>query len=228
MMRHLPNLITLGNLVCGSLGILWALNGSLSTAVYMIWLAAILDFADGLMARLVGVNSDFGKELDSLADVISFGLLPSIILYILMSEYLGPSYWPYIAFAIVVFSALRLAQFNVQGYESTDFSGLPTPANGLLISSFPAILSQNSEFLRPGLESPIFWVVLLALLSYLLISKIPLFGLKFKGFQWKGNQYRYLFLAFSLTALILLKISAVPLIVLAYLVLSVWRQYRKG
>lgn len=226
-MRHLPNLLTLCNLFCGCLGVVWAFENQFELAVYMIWLAALLDFGDGLVARLVGVSSELGKQLDSLADVVSFGFLPSVILYQLISHYLpNPSWWPYLGFLMVLFSALRLARFNLDDEQTTDFKGLPTPANALLISSFPAIFRQNIEFLRPGLESPLFWVVVNVLLAYLLVSKIPLFGLKFKSFRWRDNRYRYVFLIVSLLALGLWHIKALPLVILVYLLLSLWRQYR--
>ncbi len=225
-MRHLPNLITLSNLFCGCLGIVWAFAGELHLAVYMIWLAAILDFADGLVARLVGVSSELGKQLDSLADVVSFGLLPSVILYLLIIQYLPNTLWPYMAFLVVLFSALRLAKFNLDEEQTSDFKGMPTPANALLISSFPTIFRQNSEILRLGLESPVFWVVLTVLLAYLLVSKIRLFGLKFKNFGWRDNQFRYIFLLISLLALVIWQIKAIPIVVLVYLLLSIWRQYR--
>ncbi|MDH3710392.1 MAG: CDP-diacylglycerol--serine O-phosphatidyltransferase [Cyclobacteriaceae bacterium] len=225
-MRHLPNLITLGNLFCGCLGIVWAFAGELHLAVYMIWLAAILDFGDGLVARLAGVSSDLGKQLDSLADVVSFGLLPSVILYQLISQYLPNTLWPYIAFLVVLFSALRLAIFNLDEEQTSEFKGMPTPANALLISSFPTIFGQNSEILRLGLESPVFWVVLTVLLAYLLVSKIRLFGLKFKNFGWRDNQFRYIFLLISMLALVIWQITAIPIVVLVYLLLSIWRQYR--
>ena len=209
-MRHLPNLITLCNLFCGCLGIVWAFAGELHLAVYMIWLAAILDFGDGLVARLVGASSDLGKQLDSLADLVSFGLLPSVILYQLISQYLPNTLWPYIAFLVVLFSALRLAIFNLDEEQKSEFKGMPTPANALLISSFPTIFGQKSEILRLGLESPVFWVVLTVLLAYLLVSKIRLFGLKFKNFGWRDNQFRYIFLLISMLALVIWQIKAIP------------------
>lgn len=226
-LHYLPNFITLTNLSCGCLGIVWAFQDHMSLAVYMIWLAAILDFTDGLLARLIGVSSELGKQLDSLADLVSFGLLPAVVVFKLFSQF-HPTVWAYAAFLIVVFSALRLAKFNIDPDQGTDFIGLPTPANALLISSFPSIIEQNSAFLRPGLEFPLLWVAVITVLSYLLVSKIKLFGLKFKNFGWAENKFRLIFIALSVVSLFLWHLTALPLIMAMYLLLSVLRQYRWG
>lgn len=195
-------------------------------AVYMIWLAGVLDFGDGLVARLIGVSSELGKQLDSLADMVSFGFLPAAIVFTLFSEYVEASNLPYVAFLIALFSALRLAKFNIDPEQSADFIGLPTPANAFFISSFPFIIEQNQEFLRPELESPLFWIALILILSYLLVAKIKLFGLKFKNFTWADNKFRFVFIVLSVLLLGIFHLTAIPLIVVTYLVLSLIRQYR--
>jgi len=228
MLKQLPNLMTVGNLFCGCLGVVWALTADLQWAVYMIWLAAVLDFGDGFVARLVGASSELGKQLDSLADLISFGLLPSIIVFQLFSQHHPGSPWVYASFAIAICSALRLARFNIDPDQATDFKGLPTPANALLISSFPLIFAQNQSILRPGLESLPLWILLIVLLSYLLVSNLRLFGLKFSNFQWADNKYRFILIGLSVLFLGLWRLSAVPLVMLLYLILSGWQQYRKA
>ena len=216
----LPNLITLANLFCGCLGVAWAFEGQLEWSVYMIWVCAILDVLDGLVARGLGVSSNLGKQLDSMADLVSFGLLPSAILYVICLEYL-PYPWPFITFLVVVFSSLRLARFNLDSEQATNFRGLPTPASAILISSFPSIIHQNSDFLRLGLEKPIFWLLLIGILSYLLISNIRLLGFKFQNYGWSENKYRYILIGLGVVLIATLGILAIPWILLAYIVISV-------
>ena len=228
MLKHLPNLMTLGNLFCGCLGVVWALDGNLEYASYMMWLAAVLDFGDGFVARWVNAASELGKQLDSLADMVSFGLLPSLIIFMLFGQFHPSSPWLYLAFLITLCSALRLARFNIDPEQSHDFKGLPTPANGLLISSFPFIFAQNEAFLRPGLDSLVVWVLLITLLSYLLVSNLRLFGLKFSNFTWAENKYRFILVVLSVLLLAIWKLLAVPMVVMLYLILSVMQQYSKS
>ncbi len=225
-LHFLPNLITLASLFCGSLGVVWAVEFQIQWAVYMIWICAALDLLDGLVARGLGVSSDLGKHLDSLSDLISFGLLPATIIYSLSSGYLNDP-WPYSSFALTLFSALRLAKFNLDPEQDIDFKGLPTPANALLISSFPALIDQNSENLRHGLENPALWLLIIGILCYLLVSNIRLFGFKFQNLIWAENKYRFLFIGMSIIAGLALGILAIPLIMLLYFVMSVIWQYQR-
>ena len=190
----IPNLLTLTNLYCGSIGVVFALEQELDWAVYMIWACAVLDVSDGLAARALGVSTKLGKQLDSLADLVAFGLLPAAILYTLSVEYIEMP-WPIGVFLITVFSAIRLARFNLDPDQEVNFKGLPTPANAILISSFPHLIHQNSDFLRPGLENQFFWFLIVAILSYLLVSRIPLMGFKFENYSWTDNKYRYIMIA---------------------------------
>ena len=221
-----PSFLTLSNLLCGSLGVVWALDHQTNWAVYMIWTCAILDLLDGLAARGLGVTSELGKQLDSLADLISFGLLPAVILYMLSTEYLSPP-WPYFAFLITVCSAIRLAKFNLDPDQNTNFKGLPTPANAIFISCFPALMRQSSGFLRLGLENQFFWLLIVGILSYLLISKIPLLGFKFKNYSWAENKYRYILIVLGLVMGISLGILAIPWMLLAYILISLVWQYEQ-
>lgn len=273
----IPNLITLGNLFCGCLAIVCAFNGNLVWAAYLVGIAAVLDFLDGFVARALKQHSPIGKDLDSLADMVTFGVVPGVVMYQLMSvtsnaqawwaqmanssgypfgnlwmkENEAPETWTYVlplfAFLITLFSALRLAKFNNDTRQSDSFIGVPTPANSILICSLPLIMHNiygvfgpKGEFYNVGefvslsykMENggtQIDWLpyapwVLLGItiiMSYLLISEIPLFALKFKSFKWNGNGIRYSFLAAAVVMLILLKFVALPLIIVLYVLMSV-------
>jgi len=233
--KHIPNFITILNLLCGCVAIVAAFDGMMVLSAYLIVLAAILDFMDGMLARLLDAFSEVGKQLDSLADVISFGMAPGVILYCLMltnsstPELLinNTNIAPFAAFLIPAFSALRLAKFNIDTDQATSFTGLPTPANALLISSFPLIIASAAatnefpfaEFSRI-IQLPYFLIITTVFLSYLLISKIKLFSLKFKNFEWKDNRIRYIFIIISLVLLVSIQCAGIPIIVLLYIILS--------
>lgn len=232
--NHIPNFITLLNLLSGCIAIVFIFKNQLAIASYLIGLAAIFDFLDGFFARLLKAQSPIGKDLDSLADVISFGLVPGLILFKLLEYSSGISVnsgiitsVPYIAFLIPMFSALRLAKFNNDERQSDVFIGLPTPANALLIASFPLILIQQSTLV--GLDitgfqsfflSTPFLLAITILLSYLLVAQIYLLSLKFKNFTWKDNKIRYIFLGSSCLLLLLFYYLAIPIIIILYVLLS--------
>ncbi|GJM30677.1 MAG: CDP-diacylglycerol--serine O-phosphatidyltransferase [Cyclobacteriaceae bacterium] len=219
----LPNLITLSNLFLGCMGVVWAFELDLERAVYMIWICAVLDVLDGLAARAVGVASELGKQLDSLADLVSFGLLPSAILYTLWLSFI-PTPWAILSFLITVFSALRLAKFNLDPDQGTNFKGLPTPATALLISSFPMITDQNIDIIRLGLENQVFWFLIVGLLCYLMVSNVPLIGFKFKNFSWNDNKHRYFILGCAVTLIAFLGTLGIPWILFIYIGISlVWQ-----
>ena len=192
----------------------------------MIWTCAVLDLLDGLAARALNVFSELGKQLDSLADLVAFGVLPATIIFYLADQFLS-GFWPYIAFSITVFSALRLGRFNLDPEQSVNFKGLPVPANGILISSFPFIVNQNLTDLRPELENPVYWLFVVGLLSYLLVSNIPLLGLKFQNFSWSDNKYRYILIGMWVVLGLWLGVAGIPLIMLAYLAVSFIWQYQR-
>ncbi len=228
ILRHLPNALTCSNLVCGCLGILSVLqtdpatNDGLVAGGYFLFAAAIFDFLDGFVARLLGVSSAIGKELDSLADCVTFGVLPSFILYQLLGRSWATlhSYWPYVAFSIAVFSALRLAKFNIDTRQSEQFIGVPTTAIGPVVASFPMILSFQPQY-GGLLQDPYFLTGFVAVSSFLLVSEIKIIALKFKGFGWSQNQVRYIFIGTSAVLLLLLRFAAVPLIVALQIILSI-------
>ena len=224
MKRHLPNFITCLNLFSGCVGIVYAFKGELIIAGYAIFLAAVFDFFDGFIARLIKAYSDIGKELDSLADVVSFGVLPSVIIYqlFLQSPQVG-TVSPYLnmsAFLIAIFSALRLAKFNVDVRQAENFIGLPTPANAALIASLPMILAQDNWFFTSYILNPFFLFIFTLGMSILLVTEIPLISLKFKTLNWNDNLFRYILVISALVLVIIFKFAAVPIIVFIYILLS--------
>jgi CDP-diacylglycerol---serine O-phosphatidyltransferase len=220
--KHIPNFITLLNLLSGCIGIVFLFKGQVVLAVVMIWIAALFDFFDGFAARLLRVNSKIGKELDSLADIVSFGILPSVLIFYMFEKMQVPAYFPYFAFIIALFSALRLAKFNVDTRQYDSFIGLPVPANAIMISSFPIISMQYGLFM---LNHPVWLLAITITLSYLLLSDIHLFSLKFKGFGWKENWIKYTFLITSVILLLGFQVAAIPIIVILYIISSLLLNY---
>ncbi|MBC7695932.1 MAG: CDP-diacylglycerol--serine O-phosphatidyltransferase [Burkholderiales bacterium] len=227
--KHIPNTITCGNLFCGCLAIVQAFEGNLEWAAYLVFLAAILDFFDGFAARLLKVTSPIGKDLDSLADMVTFGVVPGIVVFQYlnaiegsMSQYtfiLNEYEWlNYSAFILTIFSAVRLAKFNNDIRQSDSFIGLPTPANAIFWCSI--IFLQDSKTALSFIN-PYSMMVGVFLFSMLLISEIPLFALKFRHFTWSGNRLRYSFLAMSLLLLVAFQLQGIPLTILLYILLSV-------
>lgn len=224
--KHIPNAITCCNLLCGCLAIVQIFAGNLVLAAYLVGLAAIFDFFDGFVARLLKVSSSIGKDLDSLADMVTFGVVPGFVVFQLLRtgiEIYNQNHTAisqdiaFIAFMIPILSAVRLAKFNNDTRQAESFIGLPTPANAILIAAFPLILEYgNFEFIL----NPIFLCIVSIGLSLLLIAEIPLFALKFKHFGWKDNEIRYIFLGMSLLLLVALQFIGIPLIIILYVVMS--------
>ncbi len=213
--KHIPNIITSANLFCGCVGIMYTFSGHIEYAVYCIWIALTFDFMDGFSARLLKVSSPIGKELDSLADVVTFGVLPSAMFFkFFENTQAGP--FSYFAFLIAIFSALRLAKFNVDENQSHDFIGMPTPANALFISSLVFILP-----LYPQLNSLYILFPLVVVCAAWLIAPIKLMALKFSSYKPDENKMKYLFIFLSLVFLFTFKVLAIPLIILSYLLLSI-------
>ena len=189
----------------------------------MICLAGIFDFLDGFLARLLKSSSPIGKELDSLADVVTFGVLPACIVFSLIQEAVPDIFglWKaYLAFIIAVFSALRLAKFNIDTRQAESFIGVPTPAIGFLIGSIPLILQQYPET-KDWIVNANYLIIFSLFVSMLLVSEIPLFALKFKTFGWRGNEIKFIFLILSAVFLIFLKFAAIPAIIFLYVLLSI-------
>lgn len=211
MKKHIPNFITLCNLIAGSAGIVLVLEKSVFYGAYFIWIAVVFDFFDGFAARQLKVKSLIGKELDSLADMVSFGVLPSVMLYQMMKSQTDVYFLPYLAFIVAAFSALRLAKFNLDERQEEVFYGLPTPANALFMGSLP--------FLPFSLNITLLSVVTIVF-SLLLVSEIRLFSLKFSKFSWKGNEVRYSFLAVSVLLIGAFQVISIPMIIIGYILLS--------
>jgi len=222
--KHLPNAITCANLFSGCIGIVFAFEGNSIIAAYALFLAAIFDFFDGFASRVLQSFSGIGKDLDSLADMVSFGVLPSVILYELFLRTtpvpgIG-SYLNFIAFLIPVFSALRLAKFNTDTRQAEIFIGLPTPANAILIASLPLIIEQYPN-LSPYVLNPYGLSVFTVVMCALLVAEMPLMSLKFKNRDFNKNIYRYLLLLFSAILVLFFKFAAVPVVIFIYITLSV-------
>lgn len=223
MKKHIPNTITCCNLISGCIATYWAFHCDYQMALLFIVIGAVFDFFDGMSARLLHVSSDIGKELDSLADDITFGFAPSAIVFsFLGSFHIHSPFVPFLAFLIAAFSALRLAKFNLDERQTLGFIGLPTPANALFWGSL--IVSLNGQTWFEPYLLPEYWLfIILALIPiscYLLVSEIPMFALKFKTWGWKGNEVKYIFLITCIPLLLLLGISGLAAIIAWYVILS--------
>jgi CDP-diacylglycerol--serine O-phosphatidyltransferase len=192
------------------------LEGKNVPAAYFVWAAGVFDFFDGFAARLLKVSSPIGKELDSLADVVSFGVLPALVMYKLIGDHSSNEILPYTAFMIAAFSALRLATFNVDETQTDSFKGLNTPANSFFITALPLLPASVGAWLYQD------WllIIITVVFSLLMVSRIEIFSLKFKNFGWADNKLRFTFLLLSVLLLVLFKISALPLIIILYIGLS--------
>ena len=231
MKKHIPNTITCLNLISGCIATYWAFQGDYQMALLFIVIGAVLDFFDGMSARLLHVSSPIGKELDSLADCITFGFAPSAIIFSYMAgihatqRCLSPLEFPFllmvgqagtaaVAFIMAAFSALRLAKFNLDERQALGFIGLPTPANALFWGS---LIVGAGAWIHTSL------IIMLGvpLSCYLLVSEIPMFALKFKTWGWKGNEVKYIFLLTCIPLLLLLGVSGLAAIIAWYVILSV-------
>ena len=234
--KHIPNAITCGNLLCGCLAIISAFKGNLVESAYLVGIAAVLDFFDGFAARLLNVHSEIGKQLDSLADMVTFGVVPGVIIYTMLlhtsnvpqegNPFIEQNQWvPFIAFLITIFSALRLAKFNIDTRQTQSFIGLPTPASSILICSLPLIQAFQPTIgnfnLNTIIENPWVLLTLTILLSYLMIAELPLFALKFKSFGWPDNKIRYSFLIISILLMLFFQFIAIPFIIFLYIIFSI-------
>ncbi|WP_435622954.1 CDP-alcohol phosphatidyltransferase family protein [Flagellimonas sp.] len=238
MKRHIPNFITLLNLLSGCIAVVFAVLNKLEIAAFFVFLGIFFDFLDGLAARLLKVQSEIGVQLDSLADMVTSGVVPGIVMFQLlnMAETGGwqtnetiANYWStldfspisLVGFVITLASAYRLAKFNIDENQVSSFIGLPTPANTLLILSLPLILLYHNNDVLNGIILNEWFLIALTLLSaFLLNANIELFALKFKSWQFKGNEVRYLFLIGSFVLLLTLKFLAVPVIIILYVLTS--------
>jgi len=244
MKKHIPNFITLLNVFCGCVAAVFAVLNQMELAALFVFLGIAFDFLDGMAARMLNVKSELGLQLDSLADMITSGLVPGIVMFQLLgmsmnggwnmdfqSDVSDTMIWtgmkisalPFVGFLITMGSAYRLAKFNIDEDQATSFIGLPTPANALLILSLPLILMyQNSPFINDLLTNQWFLIGLTILSAFLLNSNIELFALKFENRSFKDNALRYIFILVSLVLLVTMKFLAVPFIILFYILSSLF------
>ena len=239
--KHIPNTITCCNLISGCIATYWAFQGEYQLALLFIIIGAVFDFFDGMSARLLHVSSPIGKELDSLADDITFGFAPSAIVFSFLNgqwimdngqclaeannyplSIINCQLIPYLAFVMAAFSALRLAKFNLDERQALGFIGLPTPANALFWGS---LIVGAGDWMKsaPFLSSNLCHVILagVAVSCWLLIAEIPMFALKFKTWGWKGNEIKYIFLITCIPLLLLLGVSGLAAIIAWYIILSI-------
>lgn len=216
--KHIPNTITCCNLLSGCVSILFTCNNHLLWASAMIFIAAIFDFLDGFAARTLDAKSPIGGELDSLSDVVSFGVAPSFIVAWFLSKS-GIGWWvhdvnlfPMLGFILAAFAAVRLAKFNIDTRQSHNFIGLPVPAVGLFIASLPFFTMEMNPYLL---------LAMVAIFSWLMISEVPFFSFKIKNLRFKDNVLRYFVVIFAIIAVIIMKLAALPFVFLFYILLSV-------
>ncbi len=244
MKKQLPNFITLLNLLCGCIALVFAANNKLNLAAYFVFAGIFFDFFDGLVARKLNVQSELGVQLDSLADMVTSGVVPGLVMCQLIAEVTGDviplKFWgdqiatwhglnirplPLIGFLITLSSAYRLAKFNIDEEQVSYFKGLPTPANALLILSLPLILSlQGNDMVNSLILNKWTLIALTFLSAFLLNAPVKLFALKFKSWGFAQNATRYTFLLFSLVLLIVLQFLAIPIIILLYIVMSLLKK----
>ena len=224
--NNIPNLFTLLNLCCGVLGIILLFDGQMVNACYLIWLAAIFDFLDGFLARMLKAHSDIGKQLDSLADLVTFGVLPGLTYFVLLQ---GKFDLPleYFAFLVVIFSALRLAKFNIDESQSHAFKGLPTPANALLASSIPIIIQEES-LLDPYFHNEYLLMGIMLISAVLMVVPLTLLSFKIRDLHIGQNIDKLFLFISSLVMLVLFRESAIPLIILLYVLTSVVVNFGKN
>lgn len=227
--QHIPNAITCGNLFSGCLSILFLTMGMPIKAAIMIFVAGIFDFLDGFAARLLHAHSPIGADLDSLSDVVSFGVAPGFIMYYLMVHALQPVYgfvwvvpvsWAYLAFMLPVFSAVRLAKFNNDDTQVETFRGLPAPAMALFIASLPMALAQVGHLADGAL---VYWACLgiTLIFAFMMVSRIRFFSFKMKSASWKGHEVQWIFLIVAVAGFAIFRFVALPFILLLYILLSV-------
>ncbi|MEM6516770.1 MAG: CDP-alcohol phosphatidyltransferase family protein [Bacteroidota bacterium] len=246
MKKYIPNLFTLLNLFSGCIAVLFATQSNFVAAAFFVFLGIFFDFFDGLLARKLNVQSELGIQLDSLADMVTSGLVPGIVMYKLLSKSLNVSEqkidadWnsgfdfigfelpvlPLVGLFITLASCYRLAKFNLDEDQQTYFKGLPTPANALLILSLPLILQYpENEFVEQLISNIWFLLGLTSFSCYILNSDIKLFALKFKGFGFKENKLKYSFILICIVLLFLLNFLSIPIIVFLYIIISIFDSY---
>jgi CDP-diacylglycerol--serine O-phosphatidyltransferase len=224
--KHIPNIITLLNLFCGCIAIIFITHKDFQTAFFFVSLGIFLDFFDGFFARLFKVSSPLGLQLDSLADMVTSGVVPGFVMYMMLADFdlETSNLYAYLGFVVTLGACFRLANFNIDTRQTDSFIGLPTPANALFILSLPLILqNENYIFISQILHSTWFLLVVVVLSSYIMNAEIPLFSLKIKKFTIKDNLLQIVFLALSIILLLFLQFLGVAIVIIMYVLLSVFQ-----
>lgn len=233
IVKHIPNAITCCNLLSGCASILLTFTGYLELAGLMIFMAAVFDFFDGFAARLLKAYSPLGAQLDSLCDVVSFGVAPSFIMYHYLNQVVSlelgsVNVAAFAAFFLAIFAALRLAKFNIDDRQTTSFIGLPTPAMGIFVASLPFTLRHESlAFMGALMTNPFFLFGVVALFSYLMVSEIPFFSLKVKSLKFKENKHLYLVALFAIIKVAIFGLAAIPFVMLFYIIVAMFVKTNK-
>lgn len=243
MKKHIPNLLTLGNLLCGTIATIFAIKGDFVGTAILVITGIVFDFFDGFAARMLNVQGELGKQLDSLADMVTSGVVPGIVMLQLLisalnvdaASYFGIDMYgatgsnlPYIGLLLTLGACYRLANFNIDTRQSDSFIGIPTPAMTLFVISLPLIIEFSKQsFFIDLINNQYFLIAITFILTFLMNAEVPLFALKFKTFGVKENALKYIFLALSVVLLVFLKFVAVPLIIVLYVIMSVINNLKK-
>ncbi len=233
--KHIPNIVTLCNLLCGTLATIFAVDGHFELTAFFVALGVFLDFFDGFFARILKVTGELGKQLDSLADMVTSGVVPGIVLFYLlgyekqvMDEFSTFTAIPLIGLLVTLSACYRLANFNLDTRQSESFIGLPTPAMSLFVVSLPLIqMHSEIDFIRELIGNTYFLISISIFFSFLMNSKLHLFSLKFKSYTLRENLFKYVLIVLSVIFLITMKFLAVPIIILCYLLLSIIKNSMK-
>ena len=231
MKKYIPNIITMINLFSGCCALVSVFSHQYMTAIGFIIIGIFADVLDGLVARSLKINSPLGKELDSFADMVSFGIVPGAILYNLLAQNFTTESFPQLipaatpAFLVTVFAGLRLAKFNLDTRQSENFIGLPTPSCTVFIAGLLMIFHYDSFGLADFVTSQYFLYPTILLLSFLLVAELPMFSLKFKGMKWKGNEIRIIFILLGLGLLFFIKEASFSIIISLYIIFAIIKNF---
>lgn len=240
MIKHIPNLLTLGNLLCGTIAVIFAVKADYDTTAILVLLGIVFDFFDGFAARILKVTGELGKQLDSLADMVTSGVVPGIVMFqMIKGNYFSNKIFDfanqeneslaYIGLLLTLGACYRLAKFNIDTRQSDSFIGLPTPAMSLFVLSLVLIPAHYEyDFLNDLIRSEYFLSAITLLLTYLMNAELPLFSLKFKNYNWKGNEFKFGLIIVSIVLIATMQIIAVPVIITVYVLLSVIQNMKKG
>ena len=237
--KHIPNIVTLGNLFCGTLATMFAVGGYFEMTALFVALGIFLDFFDGFFARIFKVSGELGKQLDSLADMVTSGVVPGIVLFVLLESNQQASYeintefkvsmgLPLIGLLVTLAACYRLAKFNLDKRQSESFIGLPTPAMSLFIVSLPLVqMHSDINFVKDLIGNNYFLIGIAILFSFLMNLEFSLFSLKFKNYGIKENLFKYILITLSIVLIVAFEYLSVPIIIMSYVILSMLKNMKK-